>query len=66
MPCGTEPSEWAGKAFSVPKGDGTSARIVTDFKKLNRQIKRSKWPIESSGQLLLHIDPHAKYFVTMD
>ena len=29
-PCGTEPSEWASKAFPVPKGDGTAVCIVAD------------------------------------
>ena len=66
VPCGTEPSEWASKAFPVPKGDGTSVRIVTDIKKLNRQIKRPNWPTESSWQLLQHIDPRAKYYVSTD
>ena len=51
VPCGTEPSQWSSKAFPVPKGDGTSVRIVTDFKKLNQQIERCHWPTESSGQI---------------
>ena len=32
IPCGTEPSEWASKAFPVAFGDGTSVCIVSDFK----------------------------------
>ena len=63
-PCGLEPSEWSSKAFPVVKGDGTSCRIVADFKKLNRYIQRPVWPTESSNQLLRHIDPQAKYFAT--
>jgi len=41
-------------------------RIVTDFKKLNKEIERPVWPTESSNQLLRHIDPEAKFFVSMD
>ena len=66
VPCGTEPSKWSSKAFPVPKGDGKSVRIVTDFKKLNQEIERCHWPTESSGQLLRHIDPEARYFVSLD
>ena len=31
-PYGLEPSNWASKAFPVPKGDGTAVRIVAGFK----------------------------------
>ena len=66
LDAGTEPREWARKTFPVPNGDGTSVRIVSDFKRLNRHMKSHNWPTESSGQLLRHIDPRAKYFVSMD
>ena len=48
------------------KGDGKSVRIVTDFKKLNQAIERPVWPTESSGQLLRHIDPEARFFASAD
>ena len=38
-PCGLEPSDWSSKAFPVVKGDGTSCRIVADFKRLNNYIQ---------------------------
>ena len=63
---GPGPSEWASKAFPVHKGNGTSVCIVSDSKKLNRQIKHPNWPTESSDQLLLHIDPRARHFFSMD
>ena len=65
-PCGLEPCQWLSMAFPVVKGDGTSSRIVADFKKLNRYILRPVWPTESSNQLLRHIKPQAKHFATMD
>ena len=65
-PCGLDPSAWSSKAFPVVKGDGTSCRIVADFKRLNQYIERPVWPTESSQQLLRHINPDARYFATMD
>ena len=62
--CRTESSEWASKA--VLKGDGTSVCIVLDCKRLNCHIKRPNLPIESSSQLLQHIDLGSKYFVAID
>ena len=39
---------------------------MADFRQLNRALKRPHWPTESSGQLLRHIDPKAKFFCTID
>ena len=39
---------------------------MADFRQLNRALKRPHWPTESSGQLLRHIDPQAKFFCTID
>ena len=47
-------------AFQVSKSDQSAIRIVTDFKKLNKEIERCHWPTESSGKLLRHIDSQAK------
>ena len=65
-PYGLEPSNWASKAFPVPKGDGSAVRIVEDFKRLNHHIQRPVWPTESSNQLLRRIDAKARFFATMD
>ena len=65
-PCGLEPSVWSSKAFPVVKGDGSSCRIVADFKRLNQYIERPVWPTESSCKLLRQVNPKAKYFATMD
>ena len=60
------PTEWSSKAFAVPKQDSTKVRLVADFRQLNKALKRPHWPTESSGQLLRHIDPKARFFVTID
>ena len=48
------------------KDSGEGVRIVADFKKLNQAIERPVWPTESSSQLLRHISPSAKYFISLD
>ena len=37
-----------------------------DFRKLNQCLRRPHWPTESSGQLLRHINPSHKWFITID
>ena len=34
------PSEWCSPAFFVPKPDGKRVRLVTDYTKLNKYVKR--------------------------
>ena len=64
--CGTEPSQWASKAFPVLKGDGTAIRNVSDFKRSNQAIEKLNRPAESATELLRHIDPEARFFVSLD
>ena len=47
-------SEWAAPAFIVPKKDGR-VRFVTDFRKLNAQIKRSPYPLPHIKDMLLKV-----------
>ena len=56
-------TDWLSKAFAVPKNDSSKVRIVMDFRQLN---KRPHWPTESSCQLLRHICPKSKFYVTVD
>ena len=60
------PTDWMSKAFFVPKADPNEVRFVSDFRQLNKALRRPRWPPESSGQLLRHIDPKARYFCTID
>ena len=46
-----EDSEWAAPTFAVPKKTA-GVRIVSDFRALNRHIKRSPWPMPTTRELL--------------
>ena len=51
-PMGLQESDWCSRAFPVLKSDGSSVRVVMDFKNINRCIKRPINPTDSSSQLL--------------
>ena len=54
----TQPTPWASKAFAVPKKTPGEARLVADFRVLNKSLKRPIWPTESCDQMLRHIPPN--------
>ena len=68
VPADGEPTEWASLAFPRRKPNSYPAkcRWVADFRDLNRALDRPVWGGESSGQLLRHLDPSAKYFAVFD
>ena len=51
-PMGLQESDWCSRAFPVLKSDGSSVRVVMEFKNINRCIKRPINPTDSSSQLL--------------
>ena len=63
-----EANKWSSQAFSrrKPNTYPVKCRWVTDFRDLNRALDRFIWGGESSGQLLRHIDPSARFFVVFD
>ena len=48
-------SEWAAPTFIIPKHDRT-VRFISDFRKLNEQIKRKPFPIPKISDLLLKLE----------
>ena len=63
-----EATGWASLAFPrrKPNSSPIKCRWVTDFRDLNRALDRPVWGGESSGQLLRHLDPSAKFFAILD
>ena len=47
-------SEWAAPAFIIPKKDGR-VRFISDFRKLNSQIKRTPYPLPHIKDMLLKV-----------
>ena len=47
-------SPWAAPTFIVPKKD-KSVRIVSDFRRLNMQIKRTPYPLPHINDMLLKV-----------
>ena len=63
-PC-HHPTDWCLCGFYVKKqyikeGKEVRVRLVSDFRPLNRHLKRPGYPNESSSQLLKKIDPKSK------
>ena len=60
-----EATEWSSQSFSVqkPGSDPVRCRWVTDFRNLNKALKR---PVLGSSQLLRRIKPKARYFACFD
>ena len=48
------------------RSDPIKCRWVSDFRNLNKAIKRPIWGSESSSQLLRRISPQARYFACFD
>ena len=61
-------TKWASLEFPrrKPNTFPVKCRWVTDFRDLNKALDRPVWGGESSGQLLRHLDPSAKFFAVFD
>ena len=53
--CKVNRSEWAAPTFIIPKTDFT-VRFISDFRELNRRIKRKPYPIPKIQDLLLKLE----------
>jgi hypothetical protein len=57
-------SEWAAPTFIIPKKNGT-VRLISDFRKLNEQLKRKPYHIPKIAQMLQELEDFA-YATSLD
>ena len=60
------PEPWCAPAFFVPKGDGISVRMVTDFTHINRFVIRPVHPFPSVQDIVQCIPAGTAFFAKMD
>ena len=59
-------TKWNTKAFSVPKQDGSSCRVVGDWRGVNSILRKLLHHTESCDQLLRHVPADSKVFAVID
>ena len=62
----SEPMEWCAPAFYVPKGDGLRVMLVTNYRKLNRYVRRPVHPFPSVREIVQAVPVGTKYFAKVD
>ena len=61
-----EACDWVAPAFYVPKPDGISLRLVTDFSFLNRHIKRPVHRFPAAMDIMQAIPSGSMVFAKLD
>ena len=61
-----EPTDWCSPAFFVPKADGKRVRLVTDFTRLNKYVRRPVHPFPSVMDILKAIPASATCYAKCD
>ena len=59
-------TEWISPAFFVEKAGTSKVRLVTDYRQLNRCVKRPVHPFAPATDLIKRVDPEAKWFCKLD
>ena len=49
-----------------PSNETVKARLVADFRGINRKLRRPEHPLEGSWGILKRLNPHDKYFAAVD
>ena len=57
---------WCAPGFFVPKPNGTSVRLVTDYTELNKFVKRPIHPFPSATEIMQSIPEDAIFFAKLD
>ena len=61
-----EPTPWVAPGFFVPKPNGKGVRLVTDYRAINKFIRRPIHPFPSARDCLKKIPHTAKVFAKLD
>ena len=59
-------TSFCSKSFFIPKLDNIRLRRVTDFRNVNKFLKRPATPFTPSEQVRQNLDPNSKVYCTMD
>ena len=59
-------TKWCSPATFVPKPSGKGLRLVTDFRAINKHIKRPVYPFPDVNQLKSNIPPDTKFLAKLD
>ena len=62
----TRPAEWCLPAFFVPKPDKVKVRLVMDYTKLNKYVKRPIYPFPSAHDIVQSIPAGSKFSAKLD
>ena len=62
------PTDYCSRAFFVakPNSDNLKARMVADFRSVNKILRRPGYPMEGSALILKKLNPDEGYFCTID
>ena len=61
-----KPTPWCATGFFVSKPNRTSVRLVTDYTKLNKFVKRPIQPFPSATEIIQSIPEDADFFAKLD
>ena len=62
----TETTDWCSPALFVVKADGIRVRLVTDYTRLNRHVKRPVHPFPSKKEIIQAVPHCSKWFAKLD
>ena len=62
----TETTDWCSPAFFLAKADGIRVRLVTDYTKLNKFVKRPVHPFPATRDIIQSVPKGQKVFAKLD
>ena len=62
----TEPTDWVSPAKFVLKPGGKKVRLVTDYRRLNKYVKRPVHPFPSPTDVIRMLEPGTQVFAKLD